>query len=595
MNRNAPRSWPKNLEGPAEVAVVAPGGRRTEVNFEAEPARQRYARARVTVVVPAWGWYARDPLDKVLVSLRSQQGEVRILIVDNASDAAVEPRDGVEILRSEKRVTLGAARNLGLAHVDSEFVVFWDADDVMLAGTLRFLCQRLASHPDYVAWGLSIIEAETGQRHRWPRRCVSRLHRFPRLFAFLNCIWAMYPTTGTTLMRTDAVKATGGFADTDSGDDWALGASLLFRGRVGWDERPGRLYSSTPDSIWARHSTPRHLMAHAASVRRRTRADQAVPRWAKVALPVIALAQLLAILVAAVHSHGFWGALMSMRRRIGTRMSSRHPQEPLPTSYVVRKRVSGVDLSLLIATEEGRLWYDPEASRHTRRWDALELHYARSLELLEPGGVVYDVGANHGVMALFFAMQVGPSGQVYAFDPLAQNVDIIRRNAELNGLSNIDAVQAAVGDASGSHTFDCDNCSVVSDGQAHPRGIGAGRLVTLPSLRLDDFEGSPPTLLKIDVEGFEAAVLRGAQEILKHKPHIYLELHPSFSLERYGESVDDVVGLIDWQDYSLFAARPQSGYVLERWETGRRLVEPGQTSGVWLFARHGHRAGSPAG
>src|SRR5581483_9689209 len=217
----------------------------------------------------------------------------------------------------------GAARNLGLAAVDSEFSVFWDADDVMLPGTLAFLRQRMAENPRHVAWGLSIVEAETGQRHRWPRRWASRLHRLPRLFALLNSIWGMYPTTGTTLMRTAAVRAAGGFSDADSGDDWALSAALLFRGRVGWDERPGRLYRSAPDSIWARHSSPRHLIAHAALVRQRLRVDRAVPRWARVLTPLIGAAQLLAVILA------------TQRRRHPT---ARHPQDPLPEPYVARTR-----------------------------------------------------------------------------------------------------------------------------------------------------------------------------------------------------------------------------------------------------------------
>src|SRR5581483_7711385 len=126
----------------------------------------------------------------------------------------------------------------------------------------------------------------------------------------------------------------------------------------------------------------------------RLRVDRAVPRWARVLTPLIGAAQLLAVILA------------TQRRRHPT---ARHPQDPLPEPYVARTRVSGVELKLLIATEEGRQWYDPETTRSSGRWDALELDYARSLGLFEEGAVVYDVGANHGVLSLFFAAQVGPT------------------------------------------------------------------------------------------------------------------------------------------------------------------------------------------
>ena len=258
----------------------------------------------VSVIVPAWGTYSGDPLDAALSSLHAQDEAIQVLVVDNASEPPLEPRPGVEIIRSEHRLTLGAARNLGLSHAESEFVVFWDADDFMLGGTLELLRRRLVAHPDHVAWGLAIIDADTGLRHRWPRRWSSSLHRFPRIFALVNAVWGMYPTTGTTLMRTEAVRAAGGFTDFDSGDDWALSTSLVFHGRVGWDERPGRVYSTTPGSIWARHSTARHLVEHAAEVRRHLRRDRAVPSWARAALPLVAFAQLVAILAASVRRRG---------------------------------------------------------------------------------------------------------------------------------------------------------------------------------------------------------------------------------------------------------------------------------------------------
>src|SRR5258708_39280119 len=104
----------------------------------------------------------------------------------------------------------------------------------MLPETLARLESALDSERDLVAFGAAIIEDPTGVRHRWPRTWIARLARYPRLFALAHSIWSLYPTTGATIMRTEHARAAGGYSAGDSGEDWVLGVSLAFRGRVGW-------------------------------------------------------------------------------------------------------------------------------------------------------------------------------------------------------------------------------------------------------------------------------------------------------------------------------------------------------------------------
>jgi glycosyltransferase involved in cell wall biosynthesis len=242
-------------------------------------------------VIPAWDRYVGPRLQEAVASIASQERPVRILVVDNASTVPLPELAGVEVLRSEARVSLGAARNLGLAAVTSPNVIFWDADDLMPPGTLGFLEDELARDARLVAFGAAIVEEPSGLRHRWPRRWIARVIPYPRLFAVIDCVWSMFPTTGATVMRTALVRACGGYTDADSGDDWCLGAVLVFRGRVGWSERPGRRYLRHEGSIWDVHGSARHQLEHAAAVRRRLAADAAVPAWLRSALPVVALAQ----------------------------------------------------------------------------------------------------------------------------------------------------------------------------------------------------------------------------------------------------------------------------------------------------------------
>src|SRR3954466_15693369 len=97
----------------------------------------------VSVVVPVWGDYVGSALDEALESLRAQDLSARIIVVDNAADPPLADMAGAEVVRSEERLTVGAARNRGLAEVRSPYVIFWDADDLMLPGTIRFLAERI--------------------------------------------------------------------------------------------------------------------------------------------------------------------------------------------------------------------------------------------------------------------------------------------------------------------------------------------------------------------------------------------------------------------------------------------------------------------
>lgn len=248
--------------------------------------------ARTTVVVAVWDEYVSQ-LEAAIQSIQGQDSEPEIVVVDNASGVALPDLPGATIVRTHGRLSLGAARNLGLDRVQTPHVVFWDADDVILPGTLAFLEDGAASGP--AAFATAVLEEPSRARHRWPRPWVARLMRAPRMFALLDSVWSLYPTTGSTIIDAQLARAAGGFADADSGEDWCLGVSLAFRGRIAFSERPGRLYSIGDPSVWARHMTPSHLLGHARAVRGRIRTDPAIPRWVRALLPLIAIGQWSAI------------------------------------------------------------------------------------------------------------------------------------------------------------------------------------------------------------------------------------------------------------------------------------------------------------
>jgi glycosyltransferase involved in cell wall biosynthesis len=222
-----------------------------------------------------------------------QDWDARVLVVDNCADEPVAERVGVEVVRSPRRMTLGAARNLGLAAVTTEAVMFWDADDLMLPGALGRLEAIFDQSDDAVAVTAAILEAP-GVPHHWPRPMSRSLSRWPRLFAIAHLIASQFPTTGCVLLRTDAVRDGGGFPDIQQGADWRIGAALAFRGRVVFDPRPGRMYRRHLGSISALR-TPRSNARNARALRRQVREDERVPRLLRRTTRLLAPAQLLSI------------------------------------------------------------------------------------------------------------------------------------------------------------------------------------------------------------------------------------------------------------------------------------------------------------
>jgi FkbM family methyltransferase len=147
------------------------------------------------------------------------------------------------------------------------------------------------------------------------------------------------------------------------------------------------------------------------------------------------------------------------------------------------------------------------------------------------GGTFYDIGANLGFFSLLGAHLAGLSeGHVYAFEAAPDNADAIRSNAELNAIANITVFQQAVSDHAGRgrlQVVDDQSWSKLAEYGEHPN---TEQVIEVELIAIDDLvradEIRPPTVVKIDVEGAEIAVLDGMRETIQtHKPAIICELH----------------------------------------------------------------------
>jgi FkbM family methyltransferase len=142
----------------------------------------------------------------------------------------------------------------------------------------------------------------------------------------------------------------------------------------------------------------------------------------------------------------------------------------------------------------------------------------RFTTVLQPGHVVYDIGANVGFYSLVASKLVGPGGRVYAFEPLPRNLAYLQRHVELNGASNVEVMPVAVGAAAGIGYFEAHESAAM--GKLSTRGIPT-QVVAIDELTLP-----PPDVIKMDIEGGEVDALAGMRRTLaKHKPVIFLATH----------------------------------------------------------------------
>lgn len=165
-------------------------------------------------------------------------------------------------------------------------------------------------------------------------------------------------------------------------------------------------------------------------------------------------------------------------------------------------------------------------------YESDEAAFARSM--LKPGDTAVDVGAHIGFFTVQMAAAVGPSGKVYAFEPFDPNVELLERSiAENRFADRIVFRRAAVGAASGTATLTYP-VETLNSGGAYLLREGstplAGNLKkAVPVVTLDEVElRRPVRFIKMDVEGAEPLVLKGATRLLAaDRPVILSELHPT--------------------------------------------------------------------
>lgn len=191
----------------------------------------------------------------------------------------------------------------------------------------------------------------------------------------------------------------------------------------------------------------------------------------------------------------------------------------------------------------------PPGHAHTRQLlrGELEVPVQEALRrTLAEGGTLWDVGANVGFFALLGARLVGPAGRVVAWEPVTAVAEHAREAALRSGLE-VEVREEAVGAAVGAEDLLVTGDASTSHLAARGNVAGTTR-VRVPVTTLDTALAAgapPPDVVKLDVEGSEGDVLRGASALLADvRPTLVIELH---------DTATEVCDLLD-----------AAGYVAER-------------------------------
>ena len=192
--------------------------------------------------------------------------------------------------------------------------------------------------------------------------------------------------------------------------------------------------------------------------------------------------------------------------------------------YIARAREYGaLRFDMIIADQMGKDWYDssPQQSLPEREW---------CRQHIRNGDLVVDCGAHQGLMSLLFSFWAGDDGHVVAFEATRANAELMSRNAALNGRTNIEVHAKAVGADDAVHSYVSVGGTAVLGPAA---GIHGDAVDQTETIRLDRaLAGRVPDFVKIDVEGYEADVLRGAQASIASLPNLDLELHCLYFVDR---------------------------------------------------------------
>jgi FkbM family methyltransferase len=179
--------------------------------------------------------------------------------------------------------------------------------------------------------------------------------------------------------------------------------------------------------------------------------------------------------------------------------------------------------------------------------------------LIRPGDTVYDIGGHHGLMTVIAARSTGPTGVVVTFEPNPHARQQIRRHTALNRVMNVILEDIALSDEGGEASFfvqagDVSWNSTLIDGYVEDQDNRFVECITVKTKTLDEYVAEThyaPRLIKIDTEGSEIRILKGAEStIANHRPIVIMEMNP-VAAHAARTTISDYTGFWGERSYRL--------------------------------------------
>jgi FkbM family methyltransferase len=206
------------------------------------------------------------------------------------------------------------------------------------------------------------------------------------------------------------------------------------------------------------------------------------------------------------------------------------------------------------------------------RFDALQVEILANG--IRAGDTVMDIGAHYGQYSILMAAFAGPSGNVISFEPDPYAREVLQRNVDLNPALKRPVIEEfALSDEVGEavlYSKGGNSQSSLARSAVEFNGPESSEAIRVHTIRLDVYlernRLPAPSWVKIDAEGAEIRILRGAQKLLAGPTRVLLELHP-YAWPEFGDTLEDIQKMI--------AA------------CGRRMVVLGTTEEVGREANYG--------
>lgn len=202
-------------------------------------------------------------------------------------------------------------------------------------------------------------------------------------------------------------------------------------------------------------------------------------------------------------------------------------------------RINGVKMRLDLKNDDG---LSKDLMTRGKR-EIMTTNYLLHSNILKSGDVVLDIGGNIGYYALPEARLVGKEGKVYAVEPVTANFELLRRNIDLNGFKNVHAFQLALGDSEKRiplYVRSKKNLSSITQLPEDASG-GVERTEDVEMTTVDSFAkktiGGYPDFIRMDVEGYEFAILSAMERTLEHRPVLLIEFHPMYLTPEQKEKI----------------------------------------------------------